>query len=88
MGYGFYLIGDKECGYGVDAICEHDGCNTEIDRGLAYACGGEPGEHDDYCAGYFCYDHLFFSNGPDSKTRCEPCVDVINADELVSSQQL
>lgn len=61
MGYGYYVIDGKECGYGVEAICEHEGCTEAIDRGVAFACGGEPGEGENYCAGYFCADHLSFT---------------------------
>ena len=64
MGYGYYVIGDKECGYMVDAVCEEPGCDTQINRGLAYACGGEPGEVDWSCDGYFCYEHLIFPDIP------------------------
>ncbi len=29
----------RDIGYGVPAICDHPGCNAEIDRGLSYVCG-------------------------------------------------
>lgn len=47
-------------GYGVPALCDMDGCNEEIDRGLGYKCenyygityidadGNEVGEDDDW----------------------------------------
>lgn len=61
MGYGHYkLSSGKEAGYGVSAICEHPGCDAEIDRGMSYACGGEPGEQGGWsCEGYFCPKHLY-----------------------------
>lgn len=48
----------RDIGYGVPAICDHPGCNNEIDRGLAHVCadqepyGGERG-----CGLFFCSDH-------------------------------
>lgn len=53
--------GDQEIGYGVPATCEHEGCNKKIDRGLAYACGGQPYEDSYYCNRFFCYTHLYFT---------------------------
>lgn len=60
MGYAFYnLASGKEAGYGVEATCEHPGCDEKIDRGMAYACAGEPGEQGGWsCEGYFCREHL------------------------------
>lgn len=46
----------REIGYGVSARCDHPGCDVEIDRGLAYACGGMHGTNDG-CEGYFCEKH-------------------------------
>jgi hypothetical protein len=86
MGYGYYVIDGKECGYFVDAVCEAPGCEAEIDRGVAYACGGEPGEFDDYCAGYFCHEHLVYTEsdfGANSQ-RCRPCAELIEADEAMT----
>lgn len=57
MGYQVYKVGDRWGGYGVPAICEHPDCNEEIDRGMGFACGGEPfSEHG--CDRYFCGKHL------------------------------
>jgi hypothetical protein len=52
----------RDIGYGVPAICDHPDCNSEIDRGLAHVCGGEPygGEHG--CGLFFCDSHLYLSN--------------------------
>lgn len=56
MGYQIYKVGNRWGGYGVPAICEYPGCNEEIDRGMSYACGGEPfSEHG--CDRYFCEKH-------------------------------
>jgi hypothetical protein len=61
MGYGKYtLASGKVAGYMVEATCEHPGCTEEVDRGMAHACGGEPGEQGGWsCEGYFCAKHLF-----------------------------
>jgi len=58
MGYGSYEVNGRPCGYLILAVCEHPNCNEKIDRGMAYACGGEPfSEHG--CDRYFCPKHLF-----------------------------
>jgi len=47
----------RDIGYAVPALCDFPECNVEIDRGLAFVCGGEPfgGEHG--CGLYFCGKH-------------------------------
>jgi hypothetical protein len=65
----------RPIGYAFAATCDHPGCDKEIDRGLAYACGGMHGEgclggEDDIdweasypsCEKYFCYEHLRWLN--------------------------
>ena len=47
----------RRIGYAVAARCDHPGCETEIDRGMAYACGGHHGEGDGACHKYFCDAH-------------------------------
>jgi hypothetical protein len=60
MGYAFYELPDgREAGYGVEAVCDEPGCAEEIDRGLGYLCGTDPGEPEDGCGGYFCGAHDF-----------------------------
>jgi len=72
MGYACYQIGNRFCGYGVPSYCEHPDCNEEIDRGMAYACGGEP-YSEVGCDMYFCHKHLqytgFKRDGSDE--RCD-----------------
>lgn len=51
----------RDIGYGVPAVCDHPGCNTEIDRGLSYVCGGEPYGGEMGCGLFFCYEHLFYA---------------------------
>lgn len=59
----------RDIGYGVPAYCDSPGCTEEIDRGLAYVCGGEPygGEHG--CGLYFCDQHHCGENS--TCRRCE-----------------
>lgn len=65
----------RDIGYGVPAICDHPGCDKEIDRGLSYVCGGEPygGEHG--CGLYFCGEHMHYHTFEDGETQqaCERC---------------
>lgn len=58
--YGITAKG-TEAGYSVPDVCWHEGCTKEIDRGLAYVCGGEHDGGDHGCGGYFCSAHLAFS---------------------------
>ena len=55
-------------GYGVPAYCDHPQCNAEIDRGLAYVCGGEPYGGEYGCGLFFCASHLRYSHN-----RCARC---------------
>ncbi len=48
----------RPIGYAHQATCDHDGCEKEIDRGLAYACGDNHLGGDGFCEDYFCYEHL------------------------------
>lgn len=48
----------RDIGYDVPAICDHPGCNEEIDRGLAFVCGfEEPYGGDEGCGLFFCEKH-------------------------------
>lgn len=60
----------RDIGYGVPAVCDYPGCETVIDRGLDYVCGGAPygGKHG--CGLYFCARHLHLT---DDGTLCERC---------------
>lgn len=58
---GFDDKNDRDIGYGVPAFCDHPECSAEIDRGLAYRCGG--------CRLYFCSRHQMGSH-----QRCQRCV--------------
>lgn len=59
MGYAIYQMNGRDCGYGVPAICEHPGCNENIDRGMGYCCGSAP-DSEQGCHMYFCGKHLFY----------------------------
>jgi|GEM_PF-1216247 len=72
----------RPIGYVHAATCDHPGCETEIDRGLAYACGGMHGTNgaagDDLfetvcCEGYFCNKHTTIVTVPHDVNEDEPC---------------
>lgn len=70
----------REVGYSVEAVCDQDGCATEIDRGLAYCCGGMHDGGEDGCGDYFCHEHLFVTGWEDGTTHpqgmlCQSCCD-------------
>jgi hypothetical protein len=64
MGYAYYKFDDIERGYSVDAICEHEGCDEKIDRGLSYLCYA--------CTGYFCEEHraIEYDDGDEIEFNC------------------
>jgi hypothetical protein len=77
MGYALYEITRKgktiEAGYAVETVCEEDGCTEQIDRGLAYLCGNEPGGDDYGCGGYYCARHLYGGYGG-AEWLCDRCL--------------
>ncbi|WP_328632011.1 hypothetical protein [Streptomyces sp. NBC_00356] len=78
MGYAHYEItrnGESiKAGYSVEATCEQDGCQEQIDRGLAHLCGAQPGGDEYGCGGYFCGEHLYMGVGP-AQGQCGSCSD-------------
>lgn len=64
---GFDSKWNRDIGYGVPAYCDHPKCLAEIDRGLAYVCGGEPYGGEKGCGLYFCGKHLY-------PTLCKSCL--------------
>ncbi len=65
----------RTIGYTHESVCEAEGCEAQIDLGLAYCCGdleGVDGERG--CGHYFCYDHLCFSAAYEGQ-RCDECGD-------------
>ena len=75
MGWGYGVLSDgRDVGYRVKAVCEQEGCDEKIDRGLAHLCGRMHGDSDDDgCGHYFCGSHLFFGQG--SNQKCATCYD-------------
>ncbi|MFI8448230.1 hypothetical protein [Streptomyces erythrochromogenes] len=78
MGNAHYTInrnGQKiEAGYAVEAVCEQDGCEEKIDRGLAYLCGQTPGGDEHGCGGYFCGAHHYMSGDEYVGDLCGECI--------------
>lgn len=78
MGYAHYEItrnGETiEAGYAVDAVCDQEGCTTEIDRGLGYLCGETPGGTEHACGGYFCSEHLYIPPNGETGYLCGTCM--------------
>lgn len=69
MGFAYYVLPDgREAGYGVEATCDAEGCETRIDRGLGYLCGDSPDgwrdESEPGCGRYFCGAHEFDHDCP------------------------
>lgn len=69
----------RDIGYGVPCVCDHPGCDEQIDRGLAHVCcGQEPYGDDDGCGLYFCGAHLAHYRGDDgvwTSAMCERCAE-------------
>lgn len=82
MGYGYYTVSidglERHAGYAVVCLCDHPDCSEEIDRGLSYVCGSEPGETERGCGRYFCGEHMkyrTYGRGKDAEDVqvCEEC---------------
>jgi hypothetical protein len=70
-GYARYDTPRGEAGYAVEDICHHDGCHAQIDRGLSYLCGEQPGIATDGAGGrWYCADHL---TPQGESQRCKAC---------------
>jgi hypothetical protein len=72
---GYDEIWSRDVGYGVPAICDHPECNTAIDRGLSYVCGGEPFGGENGCGLFFCPEH-------GGGSRCERCSEDITDEDI------
>lgn len=64
---GFDPAWNRDIGYGVPAQCDHPDCDTGIDRGLSYVCGGAPYGGDYGCGLYFCETHLAYAYTEDGE---------------------
>lgn len=74
MGYGSYVLTDgTQGGYNVEAECDHDGCTTRIDRGLAYLCGTTPYDDGDHCGRWFCDAHRTVDLDAEHGDICDSC---------------
>ncbi len=76
MGWSYGFINGRDVGYGVPAICDQPGCDKEIDRGLAFVCGGNVGGEPNGCGLFFCYEHLAYYNNIEhvwSQQLCDVC---------------
>ena len=67
----------RPIGYAHEAVCDHPGCNAEIDRGLGCCCGNMHGEDVYECEKYFCDDHRYCITTPDCEYMriCQACCD-------------
>lgn len=80
---GYDSMTNRDIGYSVVAFCDHPGCGTEIDRGLSYACGGEPYGGEGGCGLYFCSAHLGYTDTEEINDKiygsgvCERCADFL-----------
>lgn len=63
----------RHIGYGVPATCDHPGCDEQIDRGLASACGGGVVGEVDNCGLFFCGDHLWCKS-IGGEWQCQRCI--------------
>lgn len=80
MGYAFGQNNNgREIGYGVEATCDWPDCETEIDRGLEYCCGGVDGvsnagmDGESYCGDFFCGKHKTFDVCLKCARKCPDC---------------
>lgn len=81
MGYAIYQVGPRYGGYGVPAVCEQPECDAKIDRGVSYACGGEPfSEHG--CDRYFCGKHRHYTCVREMRDEGEECDDECDDDHV------
>jgi hypothetical protein len=84
MGYMQYKItrnGETiQAGYGIETVCEEDGCTGQIDRGLGYLCGQDLGGDEYGCGGYFCGSHLYGAPEGEHGERCARCLPEMGED--------
>jgi hypothetical protein len=66
----------RTIGYGHDGVCEHEGCEEEIDLGLSYVCGDLAGVYGEAgCGHYFCPEHMYFTS---EGQRCIACAKLVS----------
>lgn len=82
MGWGNGTVNGIEVGYMVADVCHEPGCDREIDRGLAHACGMWTIDRvEGTCQGFFCGDHLGYTPGV-AAAVCSACAGKLGDDEL------
>ena len=75
MGYASYTLPDgREAGYAIETTCDEPGCDTRINRGLAYLCGHEPADGLG-CGDYFCGEHLYLGAPWPGGQWCRACLE-------------
>lgn len=62
----------RDIGYGVPAVCDHPGCNNQIDRGLSYVCSNSEPYGGDGCGLYFCSLHIMVGGECDRCRKGKP----------------
>lgn len=70
---GYDSTHQRDIGYGVPAYCDHPGCKNEIDRGISYVCGGEPGGGEHGCGLFVCTHHQ--RSNKHCYQLCQHCAD-------------
>ncbi len=78
----------RDIGYGIQATCDRPGCDTEIDRGIYFACGDMHDGGDHGCGKYFCDGHMGYRvvAGDDGQPKltgpqlCDDCIESYSDD--------
>jgi hypothetical protein len=78
---------DRDIGYGVPAECDHPDCKEQIDRGLAYICGGEPYGGELGCGLFFCAAHLFYAEKSPEYAQSPPSAEEMREWEEVHGDE-
>lgn len=79
----------RPIGYAFPATCDHPGCHNQIDRGLAYACGGMHGKGEISCEGYFCEQHrpTYIEHEGDTSQICSQCTkELLDSGEWIEDE--
>lgn len=79
----------RHIGYVFEAVCDYEGCNEEIHRGLSYVCGDMHGEDEISCEKYFCEKHRnnFIEHDKRTLRICDECKKVlIESEEWIEDE--
>lgn len=80
----------RPIGYAHQGTCDHPGgCAEQLDRSLAYACGGMHGTDERSCEGYFCSDHrVVVTIDDEAVSLCFACAGrQVDAKQATSGQE-